>query len=301
MTVRISGRCRPVVLTAFFILLFCTTVAFAAGKSQPSLSRSSLTIVQYRTVRLKVKGTTKTPKWSCSDDDIAEVEPSGKVTGLSSGKCVVTATIGKIKKRCTVIVVPATSQNLSDFYLVSSNKGKILLAGSSSISRWTGAENAFGKYGTVNVGIGGSLVTEWMELYKKLILPYKPKAIVFYCGTNDIAHGAGGITNAKRTISLFQQIHQKLKGVPIFYVSICSTPSRKENMIECAISNERMEAFCEKTGYAHYIDLASAFLRKDGMPSRAFFEDGQHPNKTGYQKWKEIICSAVLQVLDKKG
>jgi hypothetical protein len=62
----------------------------------------------------------------------------------------------------------------------------MVLAGSSSMARWTDANKVFKSYKVINKAKGGTRVTDWFILYKKRIIKYKPDILLFYCGANDI-------------------------------------------------------------------------------------------------------------------
>src|SRR5574341_1267773 len=64
--------------------------------------------------------------------------------------------------------------------------GGILFVGSSSIRMWTTLREDFPGLPVLNRGFGGSQIREVTAFTPRIVLPYTPKLIVFYCGTNDI-------------------------------------------------------------------------------------------------------------------
>lgn len=56
------------------------------------------------TYTLKMKGTSKKPKWSTSNKKVATVDSNGKVTAVSKGTAFITAKIGKKKYVCKITV-----------------------------------------------------------------------------------------------------------------------------------------------------------------------------------------------------
>lgn len=81
-----------------------------------SISRTSVTVVEGRTVSLKAtirptNATYKTANWQSSDEEVAIVSPSGVITGLKEGTAIITAAAkdssGKSAK-CHVVVKPVT-------------------------------------------------------------------------------------------------------------------------------------------------------------------------------------------------
>ena len=63
-----------------------------------------------------------------------------------------------------------------------------LFVGSSSIRMWK-TQTSFPEYKVINRGFGGSQISDVNYYVDKIVLPYKPELIIFYCGDNDIAAG----------------------------------------------------------------------------------------------------------------
>ncbi len=61
---------------------------------------------------LKLKGTTRKPKWSSSNKRIAIVTSEGKIEARSKGTVKVTAKLGKKKYTCKVKVVQYTARDI---------------------------------------------------------------------------------------------------------------------------------------------------------------------------------------------
>src|SRR6476469_1983573 len=68
-------------------------------------------------------------------------------------------------------------------------KGAVLFVGSSSIRMWTSVAQDFPDYRVINRGFGGSMVADSTAFIDRIVLPYAPRMIVFYAGTNDLAGG----------------------------------------------------------------------------------------------------------------
>src|SRR5271154_5358846 len=65
--------------------------------------------------------------------------------------------------------------------------GGIVFVGSSSIVRWKTLAQDFPGYNVINRGFGGSEISDSVRFADRIVTPYKPKMIVFFAGTNDIA------------------------------------------------------------------------------------------------------------------
>src|SRR3954465_10740978 len=67
--------------------------------------------------------------------------------------------------------------------------GGILFAGSSSIRLWTTLRDDFRGLPVLNRGFGGSQIREGTAFADRIVIPYRPSLIVFYCGSNDVVAG----------------------------------------------------------------------------------------------------------------
>src|SRR5689334_10003543 len=65
-------------------------------------------------------------------------------------------------------------------------KDAILFTGSSSIRLWATLAQDFPKHAVLNRGFGGSHIAHARLYVDRIVIPYAPRAIVFYAGGNDI-------------------------------------------------------------------------------------------------------------------
>ena len=101
--------------------------------------------------------------------------------------------------------------------------GQILFIGSSSFTMWKDVQKYFPAYPILNRGFGGSTLQDQIYYAKDLIVPYKPRQIVIYCGENDLA-ASDTVTPSivmKRFEILFYFIRKHYPRTPIAYISMC--------------------------------------------------------------------------------
>ena len=94
----------------------------------------------------------------------------------------------------------------------------ILLTGSSSFTKWTDVQQYFPGYKIVNRAFGGSTIPDLIRYADEVIIPYKPKQVVIYCGDNDLA-SSDTITPEivlNRFLQLFDHIRHKLPKTQYF-------------------------------------------------------------------------------------
>lgn len=96
---------------ALYMIIFVMAVSLFAGgtssqakKKSISLNYKKLTLQVGQEKRLKVRGTSNKVKWSSSDKKVAAVSKKGVVRAKKKGKAVITAKMGKWKRKARIIV-----------------------------------------------------------------------------------------------------------------------------------------------------------------------------------------------------
>src|SRR5688572_23595103 len=108
-------------------------------------------------------------------------------------------------------------------------KNAILFIGSSSFTNWKDVQDYFKGYTIINRGFGGSTLVDQLPYVNDIIVPYKPKQIIIYCGENDLA--SDDSVTAKmvhdRFVTLFNAIRSSVPDAQISYISMKPSPSRE--------------------------------------------------------------------------
>ncbi len=270
------------------------------------LSRTKLSVKTGRTKQLELYGATGEITWKSSKRTVATVSGSGTVKAKKAGTCVVTAACGGKKYSCTVTVRASKKQRISEklrkSHKAESNQGKIVVAGSSTIARWVSAPVVFDPDKVLNMGIGGSIVKEWLQWYKKLIVDYHPSAVVLFPGTgNQLNRGYSEEETASDACRLLKKLHAKLPNIPIFYVSNYRTMNDAGIWQYEKSCNEQVEKFCSELDDVYYIDVTGA-LTNEGKPKPGIIApDGGHMNDKGYKIWNSLIVPRVQKRVKKSG
>lgn len=275
-------------------------------------TKSSCMMVMNRSFRTSLNRNKLKVSYSSSNRNVATVSSSGVVYTVYSGIAIITAKYKKHKCHMVVCVLPKQT----DFdgkvqnRLVTANESSlafrknrktVLIAGSSAVDRWRSVQSAFPTYNVINNAIGGTTTLSWLSLYKQLIVPYKPDAVVLFVGSNDINRDGriSGRESAARITALIEKLRASLgPDVPIFYVSMLINWRRRKAWKEEKASNAAVKKYCSKTENVYYIDVASHFLNKNGYPIRSLFaSDMLHPGEKGYKIFRKVIGNKVKKVL----
>lgn len=176
-------------------------------------------------------------------------------------------------------------------------RGAIVFTGSSSVTFWTTLEEDMAPLNVLNRGFGGSRIRDVVHYAHRVVLPCRPRAVVLFAGTNDIAWpwpaSAQQVFDGYR--AFVERVHAALRETPIYYVSITPTPSRWRYWPIAREANRLIQVHTETDTRLHFIDLTHAFLNPDGRPDSSLFRsDRLHPNQKGYMKWTVVIKPVLV-------
>jgi lysophospholipase L1-like esterase len=177
----------------------------------------------------------------------------------------------------------------------------ILFTGSSSIVYWKNLEEDMSPLAVLNRGFGGSQIPDVTHYVDRIVVPYEPKAIVFYAGENDIT---GLLVSKKKTAEkvatsfrLFcDKVFSVYKPIPIYFISIKPPKRRKKFWPEMEKANNLIKNYCSLSENLQYINIVDPMLDNDGTANPDLFKwDGIHLNKEGYEIWKTVIKPILIQ------
>lgn len=177
-------------------------------------------------------------------------------------------------------------------------KNAILFVGSSSFRLWKDYSTYFPGYPIINRGVGGASLPDIIRYTNDIIIPYRPKQIVVYCGENDfnVADTVTATVVTNRFKTLFYAIRAQLPKVSIAFVSIKPSPSRSKYRSAIIEANAAIEQFLKKQKRTAFIDIFSDMLGEDGKPiPDLFLKDSLHMNTNGYTIWQKKMITYLKQ------
>lgn len=138
-------------------------------------------------------------------------------------------------------------------------------------------------------------------MFDRIVLPYKPSVIVYYCGDNDLGmDNTDSQAVADGFIAFDRRARAEWADVRVMYIAIKPSVQRWKNWDAMKRTNAIVQAYCEKTPGAMYLDIATPALTADGKPDPATFrKDGLHLNEKGYAIWKNVIRGPVVEAWEK--
>lgn len=177
-------------------------------------------------------------------------------------------------------------------------QGAIVGIGSSSMRGWHKSIKAdLAPLTVIPRGFGGSCMNDALHYVDRMVIKYRPRAVVLYEGDNDIAGGwtKEQILEAFRAFTA--RIHAELPETRIYFISIKPSISRWDKWPAMKEANALLAAECARDPRLTYIDVATPMLGADGTPKpEIFLSDNLHMKPEGYAIW----TAAVKPVLEAK-
>ncbi|MBK7405520.1 MAG: hypothetical protein IPJ41_13035 [Phycisphaerales bacterium] len=180
---------------------------------------------------------------------------------------------------------------------------KVLFIGSSSIRMWKTLAEDMAPMPVLNRGFGGSKTQEVLAVFDRIVLPYRPSVIVYYCGDNDLGTDNHDSQSAADGFIAFDRLARAMSPeVQVFYIPIKASVARWGNWEAMRRANEIVRAYCEATPGATYLDTVTPTLGAEGKPDPTIFlGDGLHLNAKGYEIWTRVVRGPVLKAWEETG
>jgi lysophospholipase L1-like esterase len=171
---------------------------------------------------------------------------------------------------------------------------QVLFVGSSSIVKWQDSLAAdMAPMPVINRGFGGSHIEYVNRWFGEIVAPYRPRAIVFYAGENDLDAGK----SVERVVADFDAFmarkSEALGKTPVYFISLKPSKLRFAQFPLQAQVNDAIRARAAKRTDLHYIDAVPSML-ENGKPKELFGLDGLHMNREGYVIWTRLVRAALL-------
>ncbi len=176
--------------------------------------------------------------------------------------------------------------------------GGVVFVGSSSIRFWTTLSQDFPDLPVINRGFGGSQLADSIRYADRIVLPYKPKMIVLYAGTNDLNAGKSPEQVLKDFQTFADKVHRALPRTRLVYLAINPSVARWSQEAKTLETNLLIKRFIESVARSQklsYLDAHQRLLDAQGKPRPGILRaDGLHLNAKGYQEWTKILKPQLM-------
>ncbi len=167
-----------------------------------------------------------------------------------------------------------------------------MFTGSSIFQFWTHLAEQMAPLPVLNRAIAGTVTQDMLDRIGQLVLPYQPRIVVYYCGSNDISAGEDAGPILERTKRYVQILHEKLPHTVFYYASINKAPEKRARWDVVAAVNREMERYSREAPKVGYINLNPVlFDNRNKVRLELFLPDGLHfrPDSTAYLEFSQIV------------
>ena len=176
-------------------------------------------------------------------------------------------------------------------------KNKFLFIGSSSIRLWKSLQEDMAPLEVINRGFGGAHIKHINRHFESIVLPYEPKAIIFFCGTNDVA-AYNPVDKVKLDFEIFyNRVKRDLPDTKLFVIEIQPSPSRFFQRNLQLKWNEHIEDLAKEDPDLFVINVSETMFTDDGKPRRELYiPDMLHMNSRGYAIWTGKVRDILSEI-----
>ena len=170
--------------------------------------------------------------------------------------------------------------------------GGIVFTGSSLFRFWTRLTEQMAPLPVLNSAIAGTVTQDMLARIGQLVLPYQPRIVVYYCGSNDVSVGEDPGPIIERTKRFIQILHEKSPNTFFYYTSIQKAPEKHARWDVVEAVNREMERYSRQAINVGYIDLNPVlFDSRNNLRENLFLPDGLHfrPDSTAYLEFSQIV------------
>lgn len=172
----------------------------------------------------------------------------------------------------------------------------IVLTGSSSFARWLTMKGDLEPLTVIPRGFGGSTMADVLHYVDRLVISYKPRAVVIYEGDNDTYHGMAPEAIVEQLKEIITKIHNALPESRIYILSVKPSLARTNVWDKARETTELYKALADTDRRLYFIDVATPLLNSDGsVMDDVFVDDGLHLNVKGNRIWAAAIKSVLMR------
>ncbi len=166
------------------------------------------------------------------------------------------------------------------------------------MARWKTVSNDLAPLTIYNFGIGGTTMKDAAEAFANhLVIPFKPRAVILYEGSNDIARNTTPDQIAIHFRDFYSQVRKALPETRFYVLGIVPSPGPRFDKWEAIqVANGKLEEECERFEWLTFIDTTSGLIGNDSKPRmKCFIVNDIHMNPDGYKVWAKEVAPVVIK------
>ncbi|MFA6860776.1 MAG: GDSL-type esterase/lipase family protein [Bacilli bacterium] len=178
---------------------------------------------------------------------------------------------------------------------VEHEKNQVLVFGHSYMELWKSTyKEDLAIYDDVNdIGIGGSIASQWNETYDQEVITYQPRLGIYAIGINDLSCGVSPATTTNNVETLLVKMKNALPDFQVVLLGVNHCTARTTIASQIHQTNILYKNLCEKYDWMFFAECEYLFCNDSNQPISTCFIDGLHPTHDSYKKLAEVIRNAA--------
>jgi lysophospholipase L1-like esterase len=174
--------------------------------------------------------------------------------------------------------------------------GPIVFVGSSIFHRWTALSSQMAPLPVVNLAFDGA---ETGDMLRVDIVSYKPKVIVYYCGSNDVDAGETAEAIADRIRQFIVRARGALQAVHMVFIAVIRAPEKRGRWDVVDEVNRRVTAYAAGLRGFDVVDVNPLVFAADGAPRfDLYLSDQLHFRPKAYEAFAAVIKPVLTRAYE---
>lgn len=175
-------------------------------------------------------------------------------------------------------------------------RGGILFVGSSIFRQWTNVAEVLAPLPVKNRAFGGSRTGDQLLRFDAVVVPWAPRLVVYYCGSNDLKAGEPPEAIFGRFREFDERIRKELPKTRLVFVSATRSPDREPMWDRVDDYNRRVREYCEATPGRTFVDVNPTLVGVDGRPRLDLYQpDRLHLLPAAYAEFARVLRPVVAR------
>jgi lysophospholipase L1-like esterase len=177
------------------------------------------------------------------------------------------------------------------------SEGAIVCTGSSSMRIWhTTIAGDLNPLTIIPRGFGGSNMNDLLYFTDRVVIKYKPRAVVIYQGDSDIDSGISPARVRDMFIEFTSKVHSRLPQTRIYFLSLKPSVVRWNMWPKKIAANALIADVCENDSRLTFLDVSTPMLDSSGnIRKDIFLKDDNHMNESGYKIWTGVVRPVLIK------
>jgi lysophospholipase L1-like esterase len=152
----------------------------------------------------------------------------------------------------------------------------------------------------VNLAFDGAQTEDMLRLVESRVVPYQPRVVAYYCGSNDVDAGEDPEAIFGRIRQFMARTRTALADVRIVFVSVIRAPEKRSRWDAVDDVNRRVQAYAAGSRGIEFVDVNPLVFTADGTPRfDLYLSDQLHFRPKAYEAFAAMIRPVLANAFER--